>query len=78
MNEERRSPQATELLHDKRTMDRLLVFFALVYVVEGVGQIEITYCEFELPRDVTIMHGCPQKPVTLGMRLDASGGKKRA
>jgi len=39
MNEERRSPQATELLHDKRTMDRLLVFFALVYVVEGVGQI---------------------------------------
>src|SRR5271169_150096 len=39
MNEERRSPQATALLHDKRTMDRLLVFFALVYVVQGVGQI---------------------------------------
>ena len=25
--------------HDKRAMDRLLMFFALVYVVEGLGQI---------------------------------------
>ena len=46
--------------------------------VEGVDQIEITNCEFKLPRDAIVMGGCPQEPIALGMRLDASGGKKRS
>jgi MFS family permease len=39
MNEQAGSPQATELPGDKRAINRLLVFFALVYLVEGLGQI---------------------------------------
>jgi MFS family permease len=39
MNEPSLSPQASATFDDKRTIDRLLVFFALVYVVEGMGQI---------------------------------------
>ena len=48
----------------------------IAFGVEGVDQIEITNCEFKLPRDVIVMRGCPQEPIALGMRLDASGGKK--
>jgi MFS family permease len=39
MNEPPLSSQAGAPPDDKRTIDRLLVFFALVYVVEGMGQI---------------------------------------
>src|SRR5271169_7088698 len=39
MNEPSLSSQAGALPDDKRTIHRLLVFFALVYVVEGMGQI---------------------------------------
>jgi MFS family permease len=39
MNELPLAPPAGAASEDKRTIDRLLVFFALVYVVEGVGQI---------------------------------------
>src|SRR5271163_2703144 len=39
MNEDARSPQSNELPEAKRAINRLLVFFALVYVVEGLGQI---------------------------------------
>ncbi len=39
MNEQLLSSRAGAPTDDKRTTDRLLVFFALVYVVEGVGQI---------------------------------------
>jgi len=39
MNETPLSPPADALPDDKRTIDRLLIFFALVYVVEGMGQI---------------------------------------
>jgi predicted MFS family arabinose efflux permease len=39
MNEPLLSPHATALPGDKRARDRLLLFFALVYVVEGLGQI---------------------------------------
>jgi MFS family permease len=39
MNEPALSPRATETPEDKRAISRLLVFFALVYVVEGLGQI---------------------------------------
>jgi MFS family permease len=39
MNEPPLLSQAGAPADDKRTTDRLLVFFALVYVVEGVGQI---------------------------------------
>jgi hypothetical protein len=50
---------------------------AIAVGIEAVGQIEITNCEFELTRDVIIIHGRLQEPIALGMRLDASGGKKR-
>src|SRR5262245_14406970 len=50
---------------------------AIAVGIEGVGQVEITNCEFELTRDVIIMHGCPQEPIALRMRLDTSGEKKR-
>ena len=50
---------------------------AIAVGIEGVGQIEITNCEFELTRHVIIMHGCPQEPIALGMGLDASGGEER-
>ena len=33
--------------------------------------------EFKLPRDAIVMRGCPQEPIALGVRLNASGGKKR-
>jgi MFS family permease len=39
MNEPQLPSQAGASPDDKRTIDRLLVFFALVYVVEGMGQI---------------------------------------
>ena len=39
MNEQPLSSQTGATSDDKRTIDRLLVFFALVYVVEGMGQI---------------------------------------
>jgi MFS family permease len=39
MNERPLAPTTGTAPHDKRTINRLLVFFALVYVVEGVGQI---------------------------------------
>jgi MFS family permease len=39
MNEQSFSPQAGVAADGKRTIRRLLVFFALVYVVEGMGQI---------------------------------------
>ncbi len=39
MNEQAASPDVRELPRDKETIDRLLLFFALVYVVEGLGQI---------------------------------------
>jgi hypothetical protein len=50
---------------------------AIAVGIDRVGQIEIANCEFELTRDVIIMHGRLQEPVALGMCLDASGGKKR-
>ncbi|MGA9948432.1 MAG: hypothetical protein WBQ24_09310, partial [Xanthobacteraceae bacterium] len=39
MNEPSLSSPAPAIPDDKRTIHRLLIFFALVYVVEGVGQI---------------------------------------
>src|SRR5271155_1191184 len=39
MNEDARSLQAAETAKNKHAIGRLLVFFALVYVVEGLGQI---------------------------------------
>jgi MFS family permease len=39
MNEQRLSSQTGATSDEKRVIDRLLVFFALVYVVEGMGQI---------------------------------------
>jgi len=39
MNEQALLPRAAETPEDKRAISRLLVFFALVYVVEGLGQI---------------------------------------
>src|SRR5580704_5298272 len=39
MNEPSLSSPAPATPDDKRTIKRLLVFFALVYIVEGVGQI---------------------------------------
>jgi len=39
MNEQSLSSQTSATSDEKRTIDRLLVFFALVYVVEGMGQI---------------------------------------
>ena len=39
MNETPLSSPADAVSDEKRTIDRLLIFFALVYVVEGVGQI---------------------------------------
>src|SRR5271166_4737772 len=39
MNEASPSSQGVAASDDKRTIGRLLIFFALVYVVEGVGQI---------------------------------------
>jgi MFS family permease len=39
MNEPSSSPQAGAPARDKGAMNRLLLFFALVYVVEGVGQV---------------------------------------
>jgi hypothetical protein len=39
MNEDARSPPAAETAENKQAIGRLLVFFALVYVVEGLGQI---------------------------------------
>ncbi len=39
MNEQPLSSQTGATSDEKRTIDRLLVFFALVYVVEGMGQI---------------------------------------
>jgi len=39
MNEESPSPLAAERATNRRAVDRLLLFFALVYVVEGLGQI---------------------------------------
>src|SRR5271155_734595 len=39
MNEDARSPQPAEAAENKHAIGRLLVFFALVYVVEGLGQI---------------------------------------
>jgi MFS family permease len=39
MNGQALSPRAAETPEDKRAISRLLVFFALVYVVEGLGQV---------------------------------------
>src|ERR1700688_4713950 len=39
MNEQALSPHATEMPEDRRAVSRLLLFFALVYVVEGLGQV---------------------------------------
>jgi MFS family permease len=39
MNDQPSLPQRTTPSDDKRAIDRLLVFFALVYVVEGLGQV---------------------------------------
>jgi len=39
MNEDARSPPAAETAENKQAIGHLLVFFALVYVVEGLGQI---------------------------------------
>jgi len=39
MTEPPRPPATAEARHDKRAINRLLVFFALVYVVEGLGQV---------------------------------------
>jgi MFS family permease len=39
MNEPASSPQTLKTPHDKQSIDKLLLFFALVYVVEGVGQV---------------------------------------
>jgi predicted MFS family arabinose efflux permease len=39
MNEQAPAPDVRELPRDKETINRLLLFFALVYVVEGLGQI---------------------------------------
>jgi hypothetical protein len=38
MNEQAPAPNIHELPRDKETINRLLLFFALVYVVEGLGQ----------------------------------------
>ncbi len=39
MNEQSPSPQADAPAHDRSTVNRLLLFFAIVYVVEGLGQV---------------------------------------
>jgi predicted MFS family arabinose efflux permease len=39
MNEQSSSPQTVDVSESKKTLKSLLLFFALVYVVEGVGQI---------------------------------------
>jgi len=39
MNEQAPSPPTPDKPHDKQAIDRLLLFFALVYVVEGLGQV---------------------------------------
>jgi predicted MFS family arabinose efflux permease len=39
MNEQPSPPQAADHAADKAAIDRLLIFFALVYVVEGLGQV---------------------------------------
>lgn len=39
MSDERSPPHADAPIHDRAAISRLMLFFALVYVVEGVGQI---------------------------------------
>ncbi|HTC06780.1 MAG TPA: MFS transporter [Xanthobacteraceae bacterium] len=39
MNDQTTQPQAARVAGDKKAFDHLLLFFALVYVVEGLGQI---------------------------------------
>ena len=39
MNDQTTQPQPVSVADDKKTFDHLLLFFALVYVVEGLGQI---------------------------------------